>query len=178
MNPYAILLAPLAVLVPTLAAAPVAPGADGQAETTAAVSSEAFDAARPAQDPIVAQVRIERRITIRIAPPGPVMRQGFVADMAPAAAPRFSERKIGKCVPVAGIAAVQPDGGKLLLFMRDRRLVSATLEKACSARDFYAGFYLERASDGMLCSDRDKLHSRSGANCEISRIRQLVAKDD
>ena len=178
MNPYAILLAPLAVLVPTLAAAPVAPDADDRTEATAVASSEAFDAVRPAEDPIAAQVRIERRITIRIAPPGPVVRQGFVADIAPAAAPRFSERKIGKCVPVAGIAAVQPDGGKLLLFMRDRRLVSATLEKACSARDFYAGFYLERAKDGMLCANRDRLHSRSGANCEVSRIRQLVAKDD
>ena len=96
MNPYAILLAPLAVLVPTLAAAPLAPSADGQTETTAVVSSEAYDAARASEDPIAAQVRIERRITIRIAPPGPVMRQGFVAEMAPAAAPRFSERKIGK----------------------------------------------------------------------------------
>lgn len=86
---------------------------------------------------------------------------------------------MGKCVPVSGIAAVQPEaGGKLLLFMRDRRLVSASLEKACRARDFYSGFYLERTRDGMLCVDRDKLHSRSGSNCAISRMRQVVVKDD
>ena len=85
---------------------------------------------------------------------------------------------MGKCVPVSGIAAVQADAGRLLLFMRDQRLVAASLEKACSARDFYSGFYLERTGDGLLCVERDKLHSRAGASCELSKLRQLVATDD
>lgn len=135
--------------------------------------------AGPGNEPVAGQVRIERSITIRISPPGPAVRQAFVAQMAPPVLPKLIERKMGKCLPIAGIAAVQPDSsGKLLLFMRDRRLVSATLEKACSARDFYSGFYLERTGDGMLCVNRDRLHSRAGANCAVSKMRQLVASND
>lgn len=175
MNLYPALLAPLALLVPALSGGTHAP----EPEPAATEVDERARPTAPNDDPVAAQVRIERRITVRIAPPGPALRQSMVAQMAPPALPKMRERKIGKCVPVAGIAAVQPDaGGKLLLFMRDRRLVSASLEKACSARDFYSGFYLERTGDGMLCVDRDKLHSRAGANCQISRMRQLVAKDD
>jgi hypothetical protein len=58
--------------------------------------------------------------------------------------------------------------------MRDRRIVQARLERACRARDFYSGFYLARSSDGKLCVDRDTLQSRSGANCKLTRFRQLV----
>jgi hypothetical protein len=170
MNPLPLLLAPLALLVPALA---------GGAALPEAAPSPAPEAAAQPEDPVAEQVRIERSITIRIAPPGPIQRQSLVAQVAPPAMARLTERKMGKCVPVAGIAAVQPDAsGKLLLFMRDRRLIAASLEKACSARDFYAGFYLERTADGMLCAERDKLHSRAGANCELSKLRQLVAKDD
>jgi hypothetical protein len=175
MNPFLVLLTPLALLVPALAAVPPAePGAPVEA-----VADDSVQQRDPAEAPTAAQVRIEQRVVIRIAPPGPRQRLSLVPDAAPLSPPRMKEKKMGKCVAVAGIAAVQPDaGGKLLLFMRDRRLVSASLEKACSARDFYSGFYLERSRDGMLCADRDKLHSRAGANCQISRMRQLVARDD
>ena len=92
---------------------------------------------------------------------------------------RFIERNIGRCVPVSGISGVQPDAGnRLLLFMRDRRVVSAMLERACRARDFYSGFYVERTPDGQLCVDRDTLLSRSGANCKLTRIRQLIETDE
>jgi hypothetical protein len=89
------------------------------------------------------------------------------------------ERNIGRCVPVSSISGVQPDsGGRLILFLRDRRMVSAVLERACRARDFYSGFYIERTTDGRLCVDRDTLLSRSGANCKLTRIRQLVDADE
>lgn len=176
------LLAPLALLVPTLGAdSVVAPDAEllPQPAPAAAAVGEALEAVHPADDPLVRQVRIEQRVTIRIAPRDPAIRPSMLAQMAPASAPaRLTERKMGKCVAVSGIAAVQPDAGRLLLFMRDQRLVSASLEKACSARDFYKGFYLERTGDGLLCVERDKLHSRAGASCEISKMRQLVATED
>lgn len=181
MNLFLALLAPLALLIPAIAGVPAAPQAEllPPIESAPVAARDRIENVDPADVPVAAQVRIEQRVVVRIAPPGPALRQSLVPQMAPPAPPRLRERKMGKCVAVSGIAAVQPDaGGKLLLFMRDRRLVSANLEKACSARDFYSGFYLERSRDGMLCVDRDKLHSRAGANCEISRMRQLVARDD
>jgi hypothetical protein len=127
-------------------------------------------------------VRIEQHMSIRIAPlsrpmpmPPPFMLDMPRHDMAP----RMIERNIGRCVPVTSISGVQPDsGGRLILFLRDRRMISAVLERACRARDFYSGFYIERTSDGQLCVDRDTLLSRSGANCKLTRIRQLVDADE
>ena len=124
------------------------------------------------------QVRIERRTTIRITPLGPARE--MLADLPEAPlASRFRERKVGKCVPIAGIAGVQIGGDdRLMLYMRDQRMIGVSLEKACRARDFYSGFYLERNGDGRLCVDRDMIHSRSGASCSLSRLRQLVAIDE
>ncbi|MXO73871.1 hypothetical protein GRI40_01360 [Altererythrobacter aerius] len=177
------LFAPVALLMPGWLVAPVpadaglVPGAD-----RAPVAASSAGAARTdlSDDPVAAQVRIQQRVIVRIAPPGPATRQSIAPDMMPRLAqPDLEERKMGNCVAVSRIAAVQPDAkGRLLLFMRDRRLVAASLEKSCSARDFYSGFYLERTNDGMLCVDRDRLHSRSGSKCEISRMRQLVADRD
>jgi hypothetical protein len=130
----------------------------------------------PQRTPVFEQVRIQQRVIIRIAPrPGPV-RQNLTTTLPPRSSqPRYLERPIGDCLPVQSIAGVHAEGSnRLLLFLRDRRLVSATLEKACSARDFYSGFYMENNRDGQLCVDRDQLHARNGAKCEVARLRQLV----
>lgn len=126
------------------------------------------------------QVRIERRVTVRIAPRSPSERMSLMEEMPEASQPtRYQERKIGKCVSIRDIAGVQTGSGdRLLLFLRDRRMVTARLEKACRARDFYSGFYLERNEDGKLCVERDKLQSRAGANCQLTRIRELVPVED
>ena len=130
--------------------------------------------------PVNFQVRIERRVVVRVSPRSSSSRQSLVAEsLVPAPPQRFIERKIGKCLAVRDIAAVQTgSGNRLLLFTRDQKIIAAKLEKACRARDFYSGFYIEQNKDGMLCIDRDKLQSRAGANCEVSRIRQLVRVDD
>ncbi|MFA7587395.1 MAG: hypothetical protein WCY11_14590 [Novosphingobium sp.] len=174
MSFVAALLAPLALLFPPAAEGDVAPGpVRGQFEpaTVAGGFDEGWN-----------QVRIEQRMTIRISPrpTGATPRlplDGGLLDQD--ASPRYRERKIGNCLPVAAIAGFQPDGGsRLILFLRNRRIVSATLERSCRARDFYSGFYLTRNSDGQLCVDRDTLLARSGATCELTRLRQLVPMDD
>lgn len=127
------------------------------------------------------QVRIERRMTIRITPLSPQPRRTDMLFGLPnrAIGPRFEERRMGKCLSVSGISGVQPNGGnRLLLFMRDERIVSAELERACRARDFYSGFYLSQSNDGKLCVGRDTLLSRSGVNCKLSSIHQLVESGD
>lgn len=183
MNALAALFAPLVLLMPS-AAEMIAPEEGELIPREAAASAvpaepgwRQFDA--PHAVPVAEQVRIERRVTIRVTPRSPEPRQSLMAELAPIATPStMTERRMGKCVPVAGIAGVQTgQGGQLILYMRDQRIVSANLEKACTARDFYSGFYLERNADGMLCVDRDRLHSRTGSQCQVSRMRQLVADD-
>lgn len=127
------------------------------------------------------QVHIEQRMTIRIAPRAgmPVPRDMFVAPPPRDIGPRFSERKIGNCLPIAAIAGVEPNGpNNLILFLRDRRMINARLERSCLARTFYSGFYLSHSSDGNICVDRDTLLSRSGTACKLSRIRELIDMDD
>ncbi len=128
--------------------------------------------------PIQHQVRVERRVIIRVSPRRPA-RTDLTATLPRGEIPKnMVERKIGKCLPVNGIAGVMPtQDNRLMLFMRDQRIIAANLEKACSARDYYSGFYVEPSRDGNICVDRDKLQSRTGAKCELSRIRQLIRVD-
>ncbi len=126
------------------------------------------------------QVRIEQRMTIRITPPRAAvpMPDMFVGMPGDDGEHQFTERKVGNCLPIAGIASVRPDrANRLLLLMRDRRVMSAELDRSCRARDFYSGFLLERSDDGRICVDRDTLLSRSGMNCKLTRIRELIEQD-
>jgi hypothetical protein len=78
-------------------------------------------------------------------------------------------------VPVAGIVGVRPlAGDRLLLIMRDHRLVGADLSRSCAARDFYMGFYVTPTADGQLCADRDTIHSRAGTSCTIVQVHEMV----
>jgi hypothetical protein len=163
----------------TAEAAPICrkePGAGGReiAEPVAEIANP-LNAIQRSQT--VNQVRIERRITIRISPQRPATSNSLFASLPQQSLrTRYEERKMEKCIPVGGIAGVQTgSGSQLLLFLRDRRIVRVNLEKACLARDFYSGFYVEQSKDGKICVDRDKLQSRTGANCEITRMRQLIA---
>lgn len=125
---------------------------------------------------VVQQVRIEQRVVIRITPQPSAARQNLLAESPQrAVTTRFEERGKEKCVPLEDIAGVQTgSGNRLVLFLRDRRMLSVNLEKACRARDFYSGFYVEKSKDGRLCVSRDKLRSRTGASCEVEVMRQLV----
>lgn len=192
MTSLAAILAPLALLLPVVAV-PAADEADGESvvRNSQVAEDQAFEPiplsrrqadwqpfVDPAQTPEAAQVRIERRVIIRITPrPGPA-RQSLTAEQpAPQSrAPRYVERAMGECLDTDDISGVQVGrGNRLMLYMRDRNIVSLRLERACAARDFYSGFYLERSSDGQLCVDRDRLLSRGGSQCRVSGMARLVA---
>ena len=179
-------LSPLVMLLPL-----AAPAGDGEAALTPRdVAVEEARADLPSAPDWLApetmrdrmgwdQVRIQRRVVVRIVPRPVAQRQSLVAEqrVVRTPPPRYVERKVGKCLEVSDIRGVRAAGdSKLMLFMRDRRMIAANLEKACRAQDFYSGFYLERNKDGRLCVDRDRLQSRSGANCEVTRLRQMVAE--
>lgn len=183
-----IALTPLALALPLLAVAAGVPSgsaaAKGPAPQCRAGAMGEGGVPERFLDPLAAlrtsetvqQVRIEQRVVIRIAPQPPAARQNLMAEMPLApSSPRFEERSKEKCVPLADIAAVQTgSGNRLVLFLRDRRMLSVNLEKSCLARDFYSGFYVEKSKDGRLCVSRDKLRSRTGASCEVDTMRQLV----
>lgn len=126
------------------------------------------------------QVRIERRVIVRISPGTEAQRERMLAALPRRPIPtRFAEIKHGECISVDEIAAVQPgEENRLLLFLRDRRILAAGLERACNARAFYSGFYIERSEDGKLCIARDRLQSRMGMNCQVASLNRLVAIRD
>lgn len=139
------------------------------------------------------QVRIEQRVIIRITPrdagrdalppqvlPMQPMQPIMQMPMSPprSSSVRVRERKTGKCMSAQGIAAVQPTtDGRLMFYMRDRRMIAAGLEKACSARDFYLGFYMSKTPDGQLCVGRDAIHSRAGTTCKLKDVHEYVPVD-
>ena len=191
------LAAPLALILPLLGQAPVDAGAQAGGGAEAPVSpgpdydlpSEGpYSPLRPATSPLDAfyggqvnrQVRIEQRVIIRISPRREGNRNPLLAQLPQRGlTTRYEEGDSERCVPVNRISAVQTgNGNRLLLFLNDRRILSLNLERACRARDFYSGFYIERNEDGQLCVDRDLLQSRSGARCEVEGMRQLVAVND
>ncbi len=177
MTSFAVLLAPFALLLPFIAAdGPVAeeelraaPPDEGIARGLSDLSALSFPVLEePLRTPERRQVRIQQRIIIRIAPSP--RRQAIR---------RIEERPGGDCVAVDAIAGVRPgDDNRLVLFMRDSRVLSAELDRACRAHDFYSGFYLERPGDGRLCVARDYLQSRAGANCRVAEFHRLVAVED
>ncbi|WP_373488112.1 hypothetical protein [Blastomonas sp.] len=172
-----------------LVAAPAAPQAiddaqavTGRAEASAPLRHSLIAEALDPQPQTTYQVRIEQRIIIRV-PRQSAVRSSFSAmpqasRSAPPEPPRYERRRIGKCVVMNQVASVRViNDDQLVLFMRDQRMIEAELEKSCSAREYYQGFYMERSRDGRLCVDRDLLQARSGGKCEVERLRQLVPED-
>jgi len=193
MNALVAILSPLALLLPVVAGELPAVREDGAVREAAerADLPKGFDA-RPAAPFDVflearrpqefGQVRIEQRVIIRISPSSPAAREQMLADLTRRGTSRtsYEEEKFNGCIAIAGIAGVQPalQQNRLLLFMRDRRILSAALERACNARDYYSGFYIERSEDGQLCAKRDLLQSRAGASCKVAQLNRLVAVRD
>jgi hypothetical protein len=117
------------------------------------------------------QVTIRERIVIRIP------RLPVVSRRQPAPVIDWHEKKAPKCVAADTLAsATISRDGDVDLIVTDGRRLRAKLDDRCPAINFYSGFYLKRAGDGMVCARRDDLRTRSGGRCEISRFRTLVEK--
>ena len=166
MNSFAAFLTPLALLLPAVPA--LLPHGAAPEDEPAWAATE--------QDKAAGQVRLEQRVIIRIAPSSPQRMERSLSELN-RSSDRFEEVRLGECIPINMIAAVAPQENRLLLFMRDRRILSASLERACNPEDFYSGFYIER-QDGQLCERRDRLQSRAGASCRVTRLNRLVPARD
>lgn len=168
MQSVAQILAPLVLLLPALGLVEPARPVPAPVDPLQPLSAE--------------QVSIQQRVTIRINPrPAPLPLDAMMPGQQPEQrrGPRIVERKMGKCLPTASIAGVQPiDNSRLLLILRDRRMVTARLEKGCQGHQFYAGFMVARSQDAQICVGRDQLQARSGMGCAVTGFRQVVQLDD
>jgi hypothetical protein len=191
MNALVVFLSPLALLLPAASAEVAerdAATAEKGAETSGgahgfdAPAAEPFEVLKEARrPPLLGQVRIEQRVIVRIAPSSRAAREQMMADVRPdSSAVSYREERLRGCVAISDIAGVQPAPAqnRLLLFMRDRRVLSAALERACNPREYYSGFYVERSEDGQICANRDLLQSRAGASCRVAELNRLVAIRD
>ncbi len=125
------------------------------------------------------QLRIEQRVIIRIPRDRPATISRMQAGKISNREIEYKEKKIGKCLIMDRFIASRPGSGSkesLELITRSGELIRVYLGDGCLAREFYAGAYMERAEDGKLCADRDMIHARTGAKCDIDKFRLLVAK--
>ncbi len=177
------LLAPVALIAPLLAGAQDAvPVRPGQSYTPVLGfdpdSAPPFDMLERARGPQSQhQVRIESRVVIRVSPASSVRRSEMLAELPRRPMnTRFEEIDYGNCVDAESILGVQPTNDNRLLFFTDNSMIlAARLEDGCSARAYYAGFFVERNEDERLCVSRDRLQSRAGGSCQIADFSRLVA---
>lgn len=157
-----------------------APAADAEAPVAA---PEPIASVVPpmVQDPATSfmQVVIEQQLIIRVpARRSPLTNFAASPGVAPQARELpvvWREKKGPKCVAmrnIMGMQAVQRDS--IDLITRQNQRLRAQLNRGCRALDFYAGFYMQGNKDGRLCEDRDQIHARTGAKCEVDKFRLLV----
>ncbi len=122
------------------------------------------------------QVRVDQRVIVRL-PSQPAAAGTSALRKSNAEVVRYKEQKIGKCLWIDKLAGSRVGTKQSLeLLTRDGVLIRAYLGDGCLAREFYAGAYMERPYDGKLCVDRDLLHARTGAKCEVDRFRLLIPR--
>jgi hypothetical protein len=190
MNVFAATVAALALAAPVTSAT-IAPAARPAHEAPSLPAAPTLSASRPDAEAFRAfrdgyrpqvqdQVRIEQHVIIRITPSPPSLRREMLGQIPRVDGPvRYKEKKFDDCVKVENIAGITPmQPNRLVLFMRNHHLLSASLERACDADAFYLGAYVERSADGKLCTGRDVLRARTGATCRIARLSRLVAVKD
>lgn len=118
-----------------------------------------------------AQMTIEQRVIIRV----PMLRR----PPSPRADIEWEEHKGPKCIDLKRLrlaAVTSPRGVDLMMAGRER--IRALLGRECSPADLYSGLYVQPNEDGALCAGRDRVLSRSGADCPIRKLVRLVPEDD
>lgn len=155
------------------------PAADAAVPVVAPEPLVAVGAQTPGQASSFWQVVIEQQLIIRV-PAQRSQLNNFAAGPSPSRRATelpivWKEKKAPKCVAmrnILGMQAVQRDS--IDIITRQKQRLRAQLNRGCRALDFYAGFYMQGSKDGRLCEDRDQIHARTGAKCEIDKFRLMV----
>ena len=119
------------------------------------------------------QMTVRERIVIRV-PRVP----GVGGAALPVPKPvTWKETKGPKCIAAQGLAGALISAPKQIdLVLIGGKRVRAKLDGDCKPLDFYGGYYLRPAADGMICAARDGIKMRSGASCGIDVFKTLVAR--
>lgn len=178
MSLMSALLTPLALLFPAVSAGDAAPASGAGAAAMVDRERSAIGSAQPVAGQSAPvwlpeqwyQVRIERRVVLRIAP-----RRVTLSTPENRTPVRYRRQSLGECMDMDDIGAVRPASqSRLLFYRRQGDMVSVQLDRSCRAQAFYSGFYVERSDDGRLCTMRERLRSRSGVTCQIASLDRLV----
>ncbi len=113
----------------------------------------------------IAQLTLRSRVVVRV--------ETQVIQSAPMS---YREKKGPRCVPTAsilGAAVVAPASVDFIL--RGGERMRARFNASCPALAFYSGFYVSPNADGQMCAGRDSVRDRAGGECEVARLRALVA---
>lgn len=95
--------------------------------------------------------------------------------VTPRRRPGQTDRPAAQCVALSRIAGVRvASSRRLMLYMRDSRVMLAGFDRSCPVQGFYSGFYVTRTDDGLLCEGRDTLHARTGVNCEVRSLEEAA----
>jgi hypothetical protein len=122
----------------------------------------------------VAQVSVTQSLIIRI-PAKRTARGGRRTPIPPPPPQTYREKKGPHCIDAAaigGAAITAPDAVDFIL--KGGKRARARLEEECPALDYYSGFYVTPPADGRICAGRDSIHTRSGGDCQIDKIRILT----
>ncbi len=118
----------------------------------------------------LAQLTIRQRVMVRV----PRMEPPRAPMVKPV---EWREKKGPSCIPIDELGgAIVTARDRIDLVLRGGKRVRAEFDDDCRGLDFYRGFYLKPAADGMVCAGRDVVRSRSGAKCPVERFRKLVPK--
>jgi hypothetical protein len=77
------------------------------------------------------------------------------------------------CLPASDMLGMRVSSQRSLDLLTGDGWYRAFLEEGCDARQFYSGFYVRKADNGLFCSDREELHARSGMTCRVARLTAL-----
>lgn len=134
--------------------------------TVAAIAALLIGGA-PAVGIIHAQLSIRQQLIIRIP----------ATPARPTAPIEWREKRGPSCIPAAALGGAQVSATDSVdLLLKGGTRIRAKLKDDCGTLTFYSGFYLRPGRDGQVCADRDVIHGRSGAVCEIDSFKTLTPK--
>jgi hypothetical protein len=99
-----------------------------------------------------------------------------VKPMSPTSQERWVEVKSSRsaCIDAARIAGAEVVNARTIdVVMRGGKRWRLTLAQQCPQLGFYGGFYYQPRVRGQFCAGQDRVMSRAGGSCTVSRISEL-----